>query len=245
MTAKHRNLSLAFTCVFAWLSTVADAQTSEWFLSGQPASGPPITGAPYSGEGTTTVKLRLYDGTQIERHVSARFYRDSAGRVRREQGLLGLEALKPSRDSENVVMILDPVAGVFYSLNPGSHQALRMPTSSPALAEKPATPSASAPKEESLGTRQIEGLTAVGRRTVTVIPAGQIGNDRPIEVTDERWESPELKIVLLTRHHDPRTGDIEYRLTNISRAEPARELFKVPSNYTIVDGPPASPIPPG
>ena len=242
-TMQRGSLFCAFVCLFATVAAATGTQTNEWFLSGQSASGPPVTGAPYSGDGTTTVKLILYDGTRIERHVTARFYRDSAGRIRREQTLLGLEAVNPSSDSENVVMILDPVAGVFYSLNPGSHQALRMPTNSPALADKPATPAlsgAATPNGESLGTRQIEGITTIGRRTVTTIPAGRVGNDRPIEISDERWVSPDLKVVVLSRHHDPRTGDIEYRLTNIKRVEPARNLFTVPSTYTIVD----SPLPP-
>jgi len=85
-----------------------------------------------------------------------------------------------------------------------------------------------------LGTRLIENISAVGRLTRTTIPAGQIGNDRPIEITDERWESPDLRVVLLSRHHDPRTGDVDYRLTGIQRTEPTAALFSVPSEYTIV-----------
>jgi hypothetical protein len=88
--------------------------------------------------------------------------------------------------------------------------------------------------EESLGTKKIEGLTATGRLTRTTIPVGQIGNDRPIEVTDERWESVELKVLVLSRHHDPRTGDVEYQLTNVTRAEPPAYLFSVPADFTIV-----------
>jgi hypothetical protein len=35
--------------------------------------------------------------------------------------------------------------------------------------------------------------------------------------------------------YDPQTGDVEYRLTNVSRAEPAPDLFTVPADYTVVD----------
>jgi hypothetical protein len=91
-------------------------------------------------------------------------------------------------------------------------------------------------RTQSLGTRQIDGLTARGRKTTTTIRVGQIGNDRPIEITDEQWESAELQLLVLSRHHDPRTGDVEYRLTNVSRAEPPSHLFTVPSDYTVVDG---------
>ena len=91
--------------------------------------------------------------------------------------------------------------------------------------------------EESLGTRQIEGVKATGRKTTTIIPTGQIGNDRPIEITDERWESPELRMLVYSRNSDPRTGVVEYRLTNINRAEPPADLFMVPSDYTISEPP--------
>ena len=97
-----------------------------------------------------------------------------------------------------------------------------------------ATTSLSAPKTESLSTREIEGLSAPGQRTTTTIPAGRIGNDRPIEILDERWVSSDLKVVLLSRHRDPQTGETEFRLTNIKRTEPSPELFKVPSNNSII-----------
>jgi hypothetical protein len=94
---------------------------------------------------------------------------------------------------------------------------------------------------ESLGTKQMDGLMVTGTKRTEVIPTGRIGNDRPIEITDERWESIDLKVLVLSRHHDPRTGDVEYRLTNVTRAEPPRELFQPPSDYSIVDAPPPPP----
>lgn len=91
----------------------------------------------------------------------------------------------------------------------------------------------SPPKRESLGRQWIEGVEVEGTRTVTLIPAGQIGNERPIEIVSERWFSPELKTVVLSRTVDPRTGETVYRLTNISRAEPARSLFEIPPDYNV------------
>src|SRR5206468_6930081 len=76
------------------------------FLAGQPAFGPVVAGAPYSGEGLTTVTQTLADGTRIERTVRAKVYRDSDGRTRREQTILGLGALGESQS----VTIVDPVA---------------------------------------------------------------------------------------------------------------------------------------
>jgi hypothetical protein len=88
-------------------------------------------------------------------------------------------------------------------------------------------------KTESLGTQTIEGVTAVGTRSTLTIPAGEIGNTLPIEIVDETWYSPELQIMMITRHCDPRSGETTYRLTNINRSEPDRSLFEVPADYTV------------
>lgn len=92
-------------------------------------------------------------------------------------------------------------------------------------------------KKETLGKQMIEGVEAEGTRTTVTIPAGEVGNERPIEIVSERWYSPELQLVVMTRHSDPRTGETTYKLTNINRTEPAKSLFEVPSDYTIKEGP--------
>jgi len=84
---------------------------------------------------------------------------------------------------------------------------------------------------KSLGTREFEGVKAEGTMTSHTIPAGQIGNERPIVITTERWFSPDLFVVVYAKTSDPRAGDTIYRLTNIKRGEPSPDLFKVPSDY--------------
>lgn len=90
-------------------------------------------------------------------------------------------------------------------------------------------------KIEQLEPTTMEGLRAEGVRTTLTIPAGAVGNTLPIEVVSERWFSPELQIVLMTRRSDPRFGETVYRVTNVTRDEPAAELFKVPSGFRIQD----------
>ena len=92
--------------------------------------------------------------------------------------------------------------------------------------------------QELIGKKSIDGIEADGKRSTITIPAGSIGNDRPILIVSERWESPELQTVVLSRHSDPRFGETIFRLTNISRTEPSHSLFEVPADYRIVDGPP-------
>jgi TonB family protein len=89
------------------------------------------------------------------------------------------------------------------------------------------------PVTESLGKQTIEGVEAEGTRTTVTFPAGMMGNERPINIVSERWYSPELQTVVMTKHSDPRFGETSYRLTNINRSEPARTLFEVPSDYTL------------
>ncbi len=94
-----------------------------------------------------------------------------------------------------------------------------------------------APKIEQLGTTTIDGIQAQGTRTKVTIPAGQIGNDRPIDIVSERWFSPELNVTVLSKQSDPRSGETVYRLTQINRSEPLHSLFEVPADYMISETP--------
>jgi hypothetical protein len=89
--------------------------------------------------------------------------------------------------------------------------------------------------KEDLGTQAVEGVLATGTRTTTTIAAGTIGNEQPIVIVSEQWFSPDLKVLVLTKHSDPRSGETVYRLTNIVQTEPARSLFEVPADYTLKD----------
>jgi hypothetical protein len=86
---------------------------------------------------------------------------------------------------------------------------------------------------QALPARDIGGVRAEGTRTTWTIPAGRIGNEKPIEVVSERWYSPELLLVLQSRHADPRFGERIYRLENLQRGEPSADLFRVPADYEL------------
>jgi len=88
-------------------------------------------------------------------------------------------------------------------------------------------------RNESLGKQNINGVEAEGTRSTVTIAAGEIGNVLPIEIVSERWYSPELQVIVMTKHTDPRFGENSYQLTNIDRSEPSRDLFEVPSGYTV------------
>ena len=86
-----------------------------------------------------------------------------------------------------------------------------------------------------LGTRSIEGVVAEGTRSTFILPAGRIGNERPIEVVSERWYSSELQTRVMSRHSDPRFGETVYQLKNFSLAEPSSDLFEVPLDCDIAE----------
>jgi hypothetical protein len=264
-----RRCLVAVLLVAALVSASASgAQTIE-FLGTDIRIAPLVTGAPYTADAVTTVTQVLADGTRIDRRVTARLYRDSSGRVRREQTILGLAALDPRRESQVLVTISDPVAGVSYTLDPAALTARRTVLSRRTSAGTPPPPPAPPPPpppggrgvsppppppaapprphEEPLGTTEIQGLAATGTRSTLTIPAGQVGNDRPLIVVSERWESADLQLLLRSVHDDPRTGRVEFRLLNLRRGEPSGDLFTVPSGYTVLDAPPpprAAPPPP-
>jgi hypothetical protein len=85
----------------------------------------------------------------------------------------------------------------------------------------------------SLGTKEFDGVKAEGKQTTWTIPAGEIGNRNPINVTSESWYSPDLQVTVYSRYNDPRTGESIYRLAGIKRGEPGADLFKVPADYQV------------
>ena len=91
------------------------------------------------------------------------------------------------------------------------------------------------PVTEHLGTRTIEGVSAEGTRTTVTIPAGQIGNELPLETVTERWYSPELQVTVMNKRTDPRMGTTTYTLKNIIRSEPSPTMFEVPSDYAVIE----------
>ena len=218
--------------------------------------GKVVKGAPYKAEAVTEVTQSLADGNKISRRTTSTVWRDSSGRTRREVTLAAVGPLV-GQDMPRHVFIHDPVAGTTYVLEPDRKIARRMPgfhEHEGALRHGPEGehrgpgdrffnrrvkgPENGTENTESLGSQTVDGLEATGTRTTVTIPAGAIGNERPIEVVSERWYSPELQVVVSSTHRDPRFGDNAYRLTGIQRAEPDRSLFEVPADYTVKEGPP-------
>jgi len=210
--------------------------------------GKVVKGAPYSATAITESVQTLSNGARITNKTTSSIYRDSEGRTRREMTLDRIGPFATADEPTQLIFINDPVAGVLYVLDQRSHTARKMaahtgdrsPRRPPAERAPDRAPGKahSEGKTESLGKQVIEGVEAEGVRSVITIPEGKIGNDRPIEIVSERWDSPEMQTVVLSKHNDPRFGETVYRLTNINRAEPAQTLFEVPADYKVEEGQP-------
>jgi hypothetical protein len=86
---------------------------------------------------------------------------------------------------------------------------------------------------EDLGEQVLEGLLVKGTRMTDTIPAGTIGNDRPIDIVTERWYSEDIDAMVLERFSDPRVGETTYRLVNVALGDPSPDLFQVPQGYEL------------
>ena len=104
-------------------------------------------------------------------------------------------------------------------------------------AVKPPTAGTKAPEvsAESLGSQVMEGVSAKGKKVTRSFPVGTMGNDRPLASITESWFSPDVRLYVLTKTSDPRTGESIMRLRNIERSEPDPALFRAPPDYQIVD----------
>jgi hypothetical protein len=214
--------------------------------------GPVVKGAPYSAEAVTEITRTLGDGTHINRQESHKIYRDSEGRVRRESG----DQAWISDPVANVSYVLDtrqqtarkmPLSRSFSFSRMETGQVKAGPPPPPLLLSTGISTSVMGQvtgvvtnsksdrpeKTESLGKQEMEGVDADGTRTTMEIPVGQIGNDRPLQIVHERWESAELHVTILEKHSDPMAGNTVERLTSVQRGEPDPALFEVPAGYQV------------
>ena len=232
----------------------------EFFSAEMAGAGEVVTAAPYTATATTESTQVLADGNRIVNKTSSFVARDSQGRTRRETDLHRIGTMQV--DSPKTVFINDPTTHTQYIFTPGGGETTKVVRSESSWKEKPQIielrttreqrlkektivtvqgahegqqrkENSEQVKHEDLGTQMIEGVSAQGKRETVTIPAGQIGNERPIEIVSETWFSPELHTMVLRKHSDPRLGDSTYRLTDIKRNEPDAALFQPPPGTKV------------
>lgn len=216
-----------------------------------------VTGAPYSAVEVHESSQTLANGNVIARKNQSNVYRDSSGRVRTETTFSARRApgqtagAAATETPRTIVNIHDPVAGVSRELDAQTKTVREMPLpgfrggNGAAQANRPgrggdspARTPASDPNvvTETLAMQTINGVQATGTRTTRTIPAGEIGNAQPIQIVHEIWLSADLKVPVMEKRTDPRSGTTTVQLTNITRSEPDPALFQAPSDYTVTKG---------
>jgi hypothetical protein len=250
--------AIASTAVFAQEAAVQKMQAEA--VAGGIATarfgvmGPAVKGAPYTADGVTETTQTLGDGTHINRQETYTIYRDGDGRVRRESGdqvwisdpVATVSYILNTKQQTARKMGLSSGALFMAKLNAEARAAGPVVVRDGVLAGGVAagggmgvlmagggTVTRDSSKSEALGKQEMEGVEVDGSRTTTVIPQGQIGNDRPLQIVHERWESADLHVTILSKHIDPMVGDMTERLTNVRRGEPDPALFQVPPGYAM------------
>jgi hypothetical protein len=211
-----------------------------------------ITGAPYSGVGTTESVAELGDLGTARETVKMRYVRDGQGRTRID------DVSHPGRTPElEVVRIDDPVGGQRYMLFPykksmfvlpfvkAAGAAARLPLAAPPPSEASfqrflrefggdAIRAPGKPVEQTmaLGLKTFDGIRAIGARRTYTLP----GTAEPIRIESEQWFSAELGVVVMnvmSTWISPKLNlKSTYRL-QATRGEPAPALLRVPADYVV------------
>lgn len=178
----------------------------------------------------------LSDGNQLQKTQTQRFYRDTLGRTRLENG--------------ETVTINDVVAHQIIQLDLMNHTAQRFLVPTP---QTPAGLGAVALRQSPrptinpdgvqrqpgvpLGTRNINGFDTEGKEVTSTIPANSsLGNKLPIQRTTRVWQSTALHVPLLVEIQDPLHGHITMQYKNLvagALLDPI--LFEIPKDFTVTE----------
>jgi hypothetical protein len=204
-----------------------------------------VTGQPYSATLVRTHVETLSDGTHIHRVTKVFVARDSKGRSRYEP--LPSDPSEPASKPSGFKTwtIEDPVAGEEIQLD--AWQKLAVVRTFPATI--PDTTNATEvhgavgmmmeattpfPTIEKLPPRTVCGVYSEGTRTTQIIPVGANGNDRQMADVQDVWAAPDLKIDMFVRVTGPGIGETTSEIQDLSREEPAPDLFQIPPGYRVV-----------
>jgi hypothetical protein len=199
----------------------------------------PVPDAPFSGVINVERSIVRRDGAVANLRTVRAIHRDSRGRIYNEYRTL-LPASSSDTPQVTHILLYDPQTRTSTTLFPPQH-AYRSGTARRPPATAPPVFASNGPqngftRDEDLGVQQVQGLAAHGVRHTQTIPAGSGSSDKDIVVTDEYWYSEDLRINLVLKHNDPRTGSVILTVTQVSRADPDSSLFQIPDGYTRPEG---------
>ena len=252
MSTKTFRLVVGVTAVSALLGMAAGAQVTATCrgmgsVGAVMYGGQSLKGVPYSATVKATRDQKLADGNAIHSSATTHQARDSAGRTMSQMSAGCTYGADGQLEPIVRVTVDDPESKTSLSWQANDlsrkvirivHQPEPVPLSSAELAQlKQAAqmrpPSRTEVHSENLGSKIIVGVMADGTRTTRTIPAGEEGNDLPLETVEETWIARDLRLVMLRIYDDPRSGQNKIEVVELNQGEPDPALFAAPAGYSL------------
>jgi hypothetical protein len=211
---------------------------------GQVFSLPPSMGAPFTATVEFETTQVLSDRTVVTHRSTSYVARDSKGRTRNELRVM-VDGPSGQQPETLEVILYDPETKVRTTLSAKTHratQAVVKPgdmlggTTAASTASKKSS-RGTAPKNfsaEELGIDYMEGAEVKHFRERRNVVLGMDGNEGEVQTVYEYWYSPDLKVNLMSKRSDPRTGTQSARLKEIRKGEPSASLFEIPAGYKMI-----------
>ncbi len=200
----------------------------------------PVPNVPFSGRIEVERSLVQPNGSVVHLKTLRNISRDSHGRIYNESRML-VPVSSTVTPKVIAIHLYDPQTRISTMLNPQERTFWSRTVNRPPATQPPAllyaspadssVPQSEFTKEDDLGTRQIDGLPAHGVREIQTIPGESGSAGKEIVTTDEYWYSEDLRIYLVIKHNDPRTGSVAMTVSDMTLSEPDPALFIIPDNY--------------
>ncbi len=196
----------------------------------------PIPNAPFSAVINVERSIIRKDGTVLNLKTMRAIHRDSHGRIYNEYRTL-LPASSSVTPQVTHILLFDPQTRNSTTLFPPQHVYRSTTTRRPPATTPPVFasngPQNDFTRQEDLGVQEMQGVSVHGLRQTQTISAGTgAAGDKDIVVTDEYWYSEDLRINVVLKHNDSRTGSVMMTVTQITRTDPDSSLFQIPDGYT-------------
>jgi hypothetical protein len=206
----------------------------------------PVPNVPLTAVAELESTQVLDDGSSVGKKTFNNIARDSQGRIYNER-----RSMVPATSNATPELIsfhiFDPTTRLNTFLNPDTHLAHQTVFQERALAQAMTASQGQGSvvavnragyQEQDLGTESMENVVVHGTRKTRTVSAASSGTGKPVIVADEYWYSDELRLNMLVKHDDPRTGLQTVTITKVDRSEPPAATFEIPADYKIVDDTP-------
>ena len=238
-----RLFSLTSVCCFLILAAIAPAHV--FAQDGLDVYVTPIPKAPFSGTILAETTMNLSTSSVATFETIRAVGRDSKGRIYNEY-----RSFLPAGSKETpgimTVHLYDPRTRISTVINHINRTyrtgTVEHPPETVSAAIRYARAASSGSTAEDLGNRVMDGVPVHGIRISKTFPATRNGSLKETVVTDEYWYSEDLRINMVIKHNDPRTGGFTFTVTQVNRTEPDSGRFKIPEGFTLrqeVQPPPA------